>query len=501
MHFFLSIGIIPFVMAISSQKGESDKKMSYGNWIQHKNPVGFTVRHPAGWKVETSPNGFIQISNPEMRSFVIVLPFISQERQSARDSLDKLDKIFPTMFPKYHIEQFKQIREKPDEGSATFSYERKGEAGKANVLCSIADHSGMMYIIAAPKDRFAKEKPVLLGVLDSFSFTEPSQTMAGKKPDDPKIKYVRWSDPRENAFSLEVPEGWQVQGGLYRFASVDVRSCVALVSPDGQIRITGGDAEVPTFSIPFSPLFPEGSWYSPGYGVNMLVMHYLTGVEFAKEYVKKKAEGVYSDLTFTETKDRPDVAQTLNTLNTQSAVTGVSVQTSVGEVAFTCRSGQQKLCGYYFAGTTSVTYPTGLSSGGIWHVPNLHGYTAAEDQVQTAQLVLDHGIQSVQINPQWFAMQQGITANTSNIVSRTHQEISNVINESYWTRQASNDDRMRNWSNMMLGQTDVVDPESGEKFKAASGHNYYWRKAYTDAVIGTNTYDRPDIDFTPLQEW
>ena len=54
---------------------------------------------------------------------------------------------------------------------------------------------------------------------------------------------------------------------------------------------------------------------------------------------------------------------------------------------------------------------------------------------------------------------------------------------------------------MTLGQTDVVDPATGEKWKVASGNNYYWRKEGTNQVAGTDTWTRPDIDFTPLKEW
>ena len=39
-----------------------------------------------------------------------------------------------------------------------------------------------------------------------------------------------------------------------------------------------------------------------------------------------------------------------------------------------------------------------------------------------------------------------------------------------------------------------------EFIKVEAGHNYYWAKPYGNVVLGTETFTRPDIDFTPLRE-
>jgi hypothetical protein len=163
-------------------------------------------------------------------------------------------------------------------------------------------------------------------------------------------------------------------------------------------------------------------------------------------------------------------------------------------VAFTCGGSMR---GAYLAGTLL----TGTTAAGIWNVQHLIGYTAPPDQVSTAEAVLGHLLKSAQVSPEWARMQQGVTAASSRIVAQTHAEISASMSESYWSRQRSQDRISRQWSNVTLGQTDVVDPATGEKWKVASGHNYYWRKEGSDQIAGTDTWTRPDIDFTPLKEW
>ncbi len=160
--------------------------------------------------------------------------------------------------------------------------------------------------------------------METFRATgAPAGAESAKRPD---VKWVRWQDPKENAFSLEVPAGWTVTGGAFRFAPVDIRKAVQASSPDGRIRITGGDAELPTFTEPNQMLamtgFREGSWYSPGYGVNMMVRRYMPGTQFAGEYVATRAARGCGNLKFTETRDRPDADGPLNQLMSGLAAVG-----------------------------------------------------------------------------------------------------------------------------------------------------------------------------------
>src|SRR6185295_20090007 len=66
----------------------------------------------------------------------------------------------------------------------------------------------------------------------------------------PGLAFTRFVDPKENAFSTEVPRGWKSSGGLFRFASVDTRGAVAATSPEGDIRVSAGDADLPPYTVP-----------------------------------------------------------------------------------------------------------------------------------------------------------------------------------------------------------------------------------------------------------
>lgn len=233
----------------------------------------------------------------------------------------------------------------------------------------------------------------------------------------------------------------------------------------------------------------------PGYGVRMLVRRYTPGAAFAKEYVAGRVARGCADLTIADNRDRPDAVSGINAIYSQYGLAGMSIRLSAGEAAFRCRGGGQPMAGYYFAGTQHVQ-AAGMP-GGIWNAEYLFGYMAPESKVAVAEAALDHILKSIELNPQWVAMQQNITANTSRIVSRTHADISRMISDSHWSRQQVGDEMSRRRSNATLGVEDVVDPATGREMKVESGANYYWIDQ-RGTVVGTNTDTRPTLDFREL---
>jgi len=464
--------------------------------VEHDDPNGFSLRHPAGWKVEPGEGGLVVVRDPRGAGRVLVQPFFLRERTRALAWVAQSPTRLADSLPASRTLHTAQTRKRPDEAVAALAYASANGPGRANLLCSISGKSGMLYAIAAPESELAALKPTLLRVLSSFRYTEaPQPALSGAAPPE----YVTFQDPKEGAFTLEVPRGWVATGGLYRFAPVDTRPSLLVESPDGKVRISSGDRELPTFTVPTPMLtatgFTEGSWYSPSYGVNMLVRAYMKGSDFAASYVRRKFASTCGAVRITERRGRPDLDARLASIYSQFGDIQASLAT--GEVAFTCGRGLKARRGYYFAGTQL----TSAYGTGVWNVQYLHGFLADDDAVEMASAALARMVASSRLNPQWAAMQSNIAGQTSEIVTRTNAEISRVIAESYWKRQRVNEKVSRQWSNTILGLTDVVDPETGETWKVSSGHNYYWRKQAADAVAGTDSYERPDTDFSSLKQW
>lgn len=459
-------------------------------WGTHEDPAGFVVQIPIGWSASGDrSSGRVEASGPEGQA-VFIWPLFVPGALDPSSAPAVLQAVAAKLVPQAQWEPARAS------SSSARAHGRDGDREAVAVLTWAVSPKGsavFAYVTAAPAARYRDEEETFARILGSFRVAgAPVEEAAAAAP-----SFVPWRDPRESAFTIEVPSGWRVQGGLFRAASVDTRPAIEMVSPDGEIRVTGGDPELPPFTEPTPMLqmtgFTEGSWYSPGYGVNMMVRRYATGLAFAREYVAGKVAAGCADLVFVDARDRPDVAQAINSIYGRFAG-GITMRMTTGEVAFTCARGGRPMSGYYFAGTLLTTVP---GTGALWHVEMLHGYLAPSDRVAEAQTVLDHGLRTFRFDPSWWSMQQNLTGQTSRIVSETNEQITQGISDSYWNRQGVMDEISRRRSNAILGVEDVVDPVDGREIKVESGSNYYWID-HRGTIVGTDTYTKPDIDFREL---
>ncbi|MCJ7582798.1 MAG: hypothetical protein MUP98_19955 [Candidatus Aminicenantes bacterium] len=474
-------------------------------WISKKYDEGFSMKHPESWQARVVDREYILISSKDPEEavpFILVHPFFQSKKTEGGTWFRNKMPLLQAFFENADIERLEKIRNQPDEWTAGFRCQKNDVECRGLALCSIHEKSGILYVIASEADKFDNQKDELIKVLESFRFEKPDHTKE-KALKKPQIKFTDWQDPVEQAFSLKIPEGWTVEGGTFRRASVDLMHVLWAESSDKTKQVLFNDSRIPVFALP-SPMlsmagFYEGSWYSPGYGVNMLVKRYAPGGIFLKEYISQNLNPLWENFEFISQTDRPDVVSHFNNLYSQFMNYGISFTLDAGEAAFCFEQNSEPFVGYGIA-LTQITQTTNMQ-GGNWSVALMTIYTCPASEDETVRHIAETMFQSLQMNPQWVASQQQIAANVSQIVTRTNQEISNIINESYWTRQNTLDHIHRRFSNYILGVTDVIDPDTGETWTVEAGRNYYWRKDHTNTIAGTDVYKRPDIDFSVLKQY
>ncbi len=460
--------------------------VSAAGWSAHRDPQGFELRTPPGWTVNMDTDHRIRATSANGDSTALIVPFV-RAGASCRDSLGQT---LSRMVQGFEPGAFTQKRQTPDEAVGTFTY--GGGRFRGSALCSIYRGSGMIFAIAAPSRDFDRQKPELVKVVSSFTVTQAAGSGAGPAAAQarPQLRYVRWDDPAEHSFSLEVPEGWRIQGGLRRRNGVDMSAGVRAYSPDGQVVAFINDDELlascigpESFTGYGAMNYHEGQIYSPGYGTQMMMLRYQPGAVFAANYIGMRLARLLNvpGIQIVDRKDRRDLTD-LAARNGSRA--------NVGEASFTAANGQ--VAGYVLAATTPI-------AAGMWS-PAVLGYSAPTNRVAEAMEVLSRMMQTSRPNAQWVAGQQQTTAAVSGIVSRTASEISEVFSQSYWNTQNRYATVFQSGSDARRGQVRLQDPTTGETFVTAGGKNYYWRPIGADerGIIGTDNTDRPNIDVTQL---
>ena len=96
----------------------------------------------------------------------------------------------------------------------------------------------------------------LLGCAATLAFT--SCSVLAQQPRAPEL--VRWMDPTERAFTVNVPKDWRISGGTQRNSSIDARNWVEAESPDGKITVRVDDPSILPRQVPH-PAYYRLGWY------------------------------------------------------------------------------------------------------------------------------------------------------------------------------------------------------------------------------------------------
>ncbi|MBS3107871.1 hypothetical protein J4468_03040 [Candidatus Woesearchaeota archaeon] len=320
-----------------------------------------------------------------------------------------------------------------------------------------------------------QNKPVLLGE----DKNEPKVYV-------PEYAFYKFTDPKENAFSIQVPAGWKVSkdSGLIRpYIDAGVYLNVYSEQNQGFMYISPYSVyTVPNDILTFAG-FTEGTSYDPSNGLAkpMIIKKYTEASDYLKEYI----QGQNGELI--ETKDRPDlISAASNSLITKQSAAEASYYITQNGIKI-----KYTLIAY--------NYLVEISGTGIWSA-NLFSYYSPEDTFdETERLVLQIK-NSFEVNEEWAKKEVVEIQKRSNIISTSQAEVSDTISSTFEYRSSSMDKLNNEWSKTIRGVEEVYNPETDETYTIKSGSKYYWIDNRNN-IYGTETYENPfpNEDIKPLQ--
>jgi hypothetical protein len=373
------------------------------------------------------------------------------------------------------------------------------------------DTTAYVYYVGAATDSYRASTDTFVDVLKSFRIVQdPYVTNALAQGGNSPLTFVGWNDPHEGAFTVSVPQGWQVIGGAYRLSATDIRYALTMASPDGQVRANIGDSNIGLFTQPTQMLalggLREGQYQGLGDGSKIEIRRYISGQQFARSYVENVVSRQCSGLRVDSNNVRQDLASTFSQ-EARSEGAG-SAQITAGDVSFTCSLNGSSVQGKYVAGT-AILAP---DQSPLWVVYRLYGYLAPAARQGDGEKVITQAVQSWKFNPQWEAQQRGVAdaalqqdnQRSQQIQSRARQaiaddqgETSEIITKGYEDRQKVYDEISRKRENSILGTMDVVDPETGAQYKVSNFGDYHYM-SNDGYIISTNSAYSPGPDLRDL---
>ena len=199
---------------------------------------------------------------------------------------------------------------------------------------------------------------------------------------------MKFQDPFEHAFTVEVPQGWTVKGGLFRLGYSDFRLMIDLKSPDGKTYIRFGDVAVPTYSLPDQSYRRDGEPYDLGAQGQMVVARYRQGKDYATQYAHFRFKGVCQSVT-------PQAIDSPAPVADKGDQGEDVIQTSAGQVSYRCDSREGVRTAYVYA-KTSLHH-------GFWQVNSLASFITPPEEVSGVRNII---LRCSQLNPEWIQHQK-----------------------------------------------------------------------------------------------
>ena len=291
-----------------------------------------------------------------------------------------------------------------------------------------------------------------------------------------EVSWVQYADPAEHAFTLAVPQGWEIKGGTYRFGYFDVRWMMDARSPDGKIIIRIDDVNVPPYVLPGPDTGSEGQAYDRPKQFQMVVARYQNAESFAASYLSSRFKQVCPKLT-------PQAGSWRPTLPPEFQANAMN-QTE-GSVAATCDTSD----GPRFAAVYARTSLFQGNNYAFWTADPLISILSTSKEMAAAQAIAQHMLDSFHKNQQWVEYQNQMTQAGARMIEQNFQTFmaqmraydqarSSAMNQQvagFEARENASQRQSSSFGETLTGLQDAVDPQTGQRFQVWSGPgaNYY----------------------------
>ena len=302
------------------------------------------------------------------------------------------------------------------------------------------------------------------------------------------------------AYSMQVPEGWRVSGGLTRLDVTHARSGIEMASPDGRATLRFGDPRLPICDVPG----PGAMQMPPGQG-GPTNCPYQTGGQAGEAYLSRTLarEWGLEGLQVTSDNPRQDLSAAADRGPAQM---GLNVRNTFAEIRFRATRQGTPVEGLILANTRMTMAVPGQNFIVGTYTTEFTALAGPPAQLGQLTAIAGNAIGTTHWNIQWWQREQRIGAELARQRLDALHAQAEQQQKAFWARMDASD-RRRDAVNDILGGSVRLSDGEGHTYDAKAGSNYYFldtdeaRRAGkpSDAVVGRDLYPSPMVDLRPLE--
>lgn len=489
-------GLMALLGAVSMGTVEAATQALPAGWTAYHRERALFVPHPPLWQVQERGEGafiaFLPGNGATAQALVYVKPQRFGRDRNAADALGLLPREEAALFPQLRVVSAATL-DRPHtgvRGELHFVVQDQTYRGVA-VVVQRGD-SGMLYVACARESAWPATRDAMAQILRGFRYL-PAR-MDAPRGGAINLQWVIWRDPAEAAFTVPVPRGWTVQGGLQRPNVLAWQPEVVVTNPDGTASVRMGDGRLELFAVPYAlPLvggLPPGT--KPSF-VGGEFSEYLPGARFLAEYYVPRRFGQVSGL---QGVDLPDLAR--RAFGLQPPPAPMQGRADAGTVRFELGPPGNRRIAQYVATTHLIVPPPGISGGaGSWYVGLLHGYVCRPEHEALAQAVLAGMASGFRWDANWYARQVQIDIGNAKVTVAGIEELNRISADTHRLQSAGMDAAQRPLVQAAAGVTEVRDAAGNSYRVPITGHQNYYLVQRTGQIVATDA-DLPPYEFLEL---
>lgn len=317
-----------------------------------------------------------------------------------------------------------------------------------------------------------------------------------------RLRWLAVRDPmvnNEEAFRMLVPRDWRVEGGIVWRPEISTLAYLQmrLSDPQGSSALEFFPTLPFTWSVGGYPGFPPGSLYLGSY-----VVQPLDPDNFVRQLLLPQVRGRVSPLVI-RTDPLPELAnQVVATVQEAGAVKQVAAARTRIEYQEGTKAFEEDI--YSVMVYTQVPMTPGLT---WWGPERLFGFRAEKGQLDRQAPLLNAIFASARVSRLWFAhvlqvreawiqnQMQAIrnAGELSRYIARTSNEISDMQQQAWENRRASEDRSAEAFSEYIRGVETYHDPFGDRNVQLPSGYNDVWVSRGGEYILANDPNFNPNV--------